>query len=157
MKTIDNKLLQILLREAECDPRKRVNYNFHEFAEDTLQRMLNVMEPGTYIQPHKHQDPDKREFFLILKGKLAVIEYTENGEISDTRILSSDGENYGVEIAPRIYHSLVVLKKNTVIFECKDGPYNSQTDKKFAPWAPAEGDAEVNAYLKKLLKRLNLA
>jgi hypothetical protein len=46
-----------------------------------------------------------------------------------------------------------VLEEDTILFECKKGPYNAKTDKLFAKWAPEE--PESNA-LQKLKKYLNL-
>ena len=61
--------LKKLKQQATYSPRLRKNYNFHKDPEDTLHRMLHAMNPGTYVQPHKHEDPDKREVFIILEGK----------------------------------------------------------------------------------------
>ena len=65
---IDSKIINHLNSIAEGSSRKRINHNFHKESSDLLQRMLNAMEPGTYIQPHKHENPEKREVFLILNG-----------------------------------------------------------------------------------------
>ena len=40
-------------------PRLRLNHNFHDDLADPINRMLNALEPGTYLQPHKHENPDK--------------------------------------------------------------------------------------------------
>lgn len=64
IKIADLKFLQKLSKEANVSPRKRKNYNFHETPEDSIQRMLNALHPDTYIRPHKHENPDKREVFV---------------------------------------------------------------------------------------------
>ena len=47
-----------LLGEASRSPRRRAIYRLHEH-EEPVQRMLNAMLPGTYVQPHKHEAPDR--------------------------------------------------------------------------------------------------
>jgi cupin fold WbuC family metalloprotein len=128
-----------------------MNHNFHRDNQDTLQRMLNAMEPFSYIQPHKHENPDKREVFLALRGRFIVIEFDEYGNISGNMLLDPLCGNYGAEIAERTYHTVIALDPDTVAYEIKDGPYIPIDDKNFAPWAPKEGSAEVPDYLTGLL------
>jgi hypothetical protein len=40
-----------------------------------------------------------------------------------------------------------VLAPDSVLFECKAGPYRPITEAELAPWAPPEGAAEVAGYL----------
>lgn len=152
MISIDSKLLDSVIAEAQASPRKRKNYNFHTDLSDTLQRMLNAMNPGTYVRPHKHEDPDKREAFIVLRGSVAVFEFSETGDVLQVEILNYAKGKYGVEFAARVWHSLVVLEPNTVVYEVKDGPYSAANDKNFAPWAPAEGGEGCDEYLAKLMK-----
>ncbi len=152
MKKIDSSFISNIVDEARKSPRKRKNYNFHEFPEDPINRMVHGMEPGTYVQPHKHENPDKREAFIILKGRVAVVEYDEYGNVSDFIMLDRDIGNFGVEISPRNWHSLICLEPDSVIYEIKDGPYNPEDDKCFAPWAPKEGDKDASKFNEKILE-----
>ncbi|MEN7548843.1 WbuC family cupin fold metalloprotein [Rapidithrix thailandica] len=151
---IDQTLLDEVCRQAEGSARKRKNYNFHTEAEDTLQRMLNALQPDTYITPHKHANPPKREAFLVLQGKLLIVEFTEEGQIADHTVLSQAEGGFGVEIPEGTYHSLIVLEPDTVIYEVKDGPYDPNSDKGFAPWAPTEEDPDALAFNARILKEL---
>lgn len=72
MKIIDKQLLDKTSEQAKQSPRLRMNYNFHERLDDPVNRLLNAMEPGSYIRPHRHLDPDKDEIFLLLRGKAVV-------------------------------------------------------------------------------------
>lgn len=148
--------LSTLKDQAKKSPRKRKNFNFHKEANDTLQRMMHAMNPGTYVQPHKHENPDKREAFIILEGKVAVVEFNETGEILSHLVLSRDLGNYGAEVPERTWHMLIALEENSVIYEVKDGPYSALDDKNFARWAPEEGSEGCRAYLNKLKKTLQL-
>jgi cupin fold WbuC family metalloprotein len=156
MKIIDKTILDNLCQEALASSRKRKNLNYHEELSDTLQRLLNAMQSGTYIQPHKHENPDKREVFIILQGKLLLVCYNDTGEITNHIILDSTTGNYGAEIPAKTWHSIIILKPNTVVFEVKDGPYEPINDKNFAAWAPKEGDKECENYNRKILEKLGI-
>lgn len=156
MIAINNELLFALSDEAASSKRKRKNYNFHKEPQARIQRMLNAMEPGTYVRPHKHEDPDKLEVFFCIKGRIAVIEWTEQGEIIRIEILDPLLGNYGVEVPARTWHSLVSLEAGSVAWEVKDGPYDPADDKHFAPWAPAEGDPDAEVWLNDLIRKADL-
>jgi cupin fold WbuC family metalloprotein len=154
---IDRHLTDKITEQAIVSPRKRKNYNFHRFPEDTLQRLLNAMEPGTYVHPHKHENPDKREAFLVLAGTLLVVEFDEMGNITDHIILNRELGNFGTEIAERTYHSIISLEKGSVAYEAKDGPYDPTDDKFFASWAPPENSPECASYISSILMKLNIS
>ena len=154
MKLIDRKLLNDTTAKATASPRKRMNHNFHEDYADPINRMLNAMEPGTYIQPHKHEDPDKREVFMILSGTLAIILFDHKGNVSGHYILNHEKGVYALEIEPSVWHMVISLEPGTVMYEIKDGPYAPMTDKNFAPWAPKEGSSDCSSYLQTILKTI---
>ena len=154
---IDLNLLDKTSQKARISPRLRMNYNFHSGPEDTLQRMLNAMEPGTYIRPHKHEHPDKREVFFALKGTLCVVEFEDDGQIRDYTLLSPGADCVGAEIPERTFHTVISLETGSVAYEIKDGPYIPIEDKNFAAWAPPEGTTEAMVYLEQLIARLNLS
>ena len=153
---IDNRLLDKTTALARISPRRRMNYNFHTDYTDTLQRLLNAMEPLSYIQPHKHEDPDKREVFFSLRGRIAVIEFDELGNITDHTLLDPSNGNFGAEIPERKFHTIISLDPGTVAYELKDGPYSPIDDKNFASWAPKEGNAKAEEYLLKLLEETGI-
>ena len=156
MISINKDFVEKLSVIAKQKERKRTNHNFHSEGTDPLQRMLNALEPDSYVQPHKHENPDKREVFIILTGKLAVLEFNDNGEISGFVILSTETGNYAVEIPERTWHTIIALEPGTVVYEVKDGPYDPLIDKNFAKWAPEEGSAHVTEYMNSLVKKLEL-
>jgi len=153
MKIVSSKLLSELSQKAALLPRKRLNLNFHEELTDPINRMLNAFEPGTYIQPHKHENPDKREVFIILKGALVVVIYDESGNPIDFVLLDPQKGTYAIEIPPRVWHSVISLESGTVVYEIKDGPYLPISDKNFASWAPKEGDPNCDEYLARLTEK----
>jgi cupin fold WbuC family metalloprotein len=153
---IDSQLLDKTSAKAKTSQRRRMNFNFHKEYSDTFQRLLNAIEPLSYIQPHKHEDPDKREVFFVLRGRIVVIEFDELGNIADHILLDPLTGNFGAEIPERTYHTIIALDPGTVAYEVKDGPYSPIDDKNFALWAPREGEPGAEEYLKETLKKLGV-
>jgi cupin fold WbuC family metalloprotein len=153
---INSSLVKRISREALVSSRLRKNCNFHPTLDDLLQRMLNALEPGTYVQPHKHENPDKVEVFIVLSGKLLVVEFEDDGTIREHTVLSHNEEAFGVEIPAKTWHSIIALEPGTVIFEVKNGPYSPVNDKDFAPWAPKEGAPGCAEYIEATIKKCGL-
>lgn len=126
---------------------------FHRGPEDRVHRMLNALQVGTYVRPHRHRSPPKPEAWIVLRGELLFVTFFDDGEIDDALTLSADGEHFGVDLVPGRYHTLAALKPDTVIYEVKSGPYDPKDDKEFAPWSPEEDSEDASAYLEELLQR----
>lgn len=154
---IDRQLVCSVTDEAKRSQRLRKNYNFHTDYADPVNRMLNAFEPGTYVRPHKHESPDKCEVFLVLHGRALAVQFNDRGEIVEHAILDNDSGIYGVEFAPRVWHTIVSLAEGTVLYEIKPGPYAPLDDKNFASWAPRDGSQETNSYLNSILLKLGLS
>ncbi|MDR1170878.1 MAG: WbuC family cupin fold metalloprotein [Bacteroidales bacterium] len=154
MIVINDILIEPVIDMASASSRRRMNYNFHSRLDDPLQRMLNCLQPGTYIQPHKHENPDKCEAFILLKGKVLVVEFNNDGQVASHALLQAGTGTYGAEIAPRVFHCIIALEPDSAIYEVKNGPYSPLDDKNFAPWAPREGTEGCRTYLEQLVKRL---
>jgi len=144
---ITDELFDKVANQATISPRKRSNHNFHELSE-VYQRFLNVLTKGTYVQPHKHQNPPKPETFIALKGELGFLIFDDFGTITDKYLLSDKGPIHGIDIQPGVWHGLVTLSDVCVCFEGKAGPYDPKEDKFFAAWAPTEADDERFAMIK---------
>jgi len=147
---VSEKSLSELSQKAALLPRKRLNLNFHEDLADPINRMLNAIEPGTYLQPHKHENPDKREVFIVLRGSLIVVIFDNSGDPVDFVLLDPQKGNHAIEVPPGVWHSVISLKSGTVVYEIKDGPYQQISDKNFASWAPKEGHPDCDKYLQEL-------
>lgn len=154
MKIINSEAIRNLSRKAENSPRKRVNICLHESSDDVCQRMINALEPETYVQPHRHENPDKDELFIVLRGSAVMIEFDDNGAVTGHGVLDARKGVYAVEVPPRVFHTLICLEKGTVCAEIKQGPYTAADDKNFAPWAPKEGDPGTAEYNEELLKKI---
>ncbi|WP_295456786.1 WbuC family cupin fold metalloprotein [uncultured Thiodictyon sp.] len=150
MKLITNPLLEQIIREAQASPRQRKNYNFHPSDESRCNRLLNALEPGTYIRPHRHLDPEKEELMVLLRGSMGLIFFDDAGQVTATARLTVGSDVFGIDIAAGQYHSLVCLESGTVFLEAKAGPYRLFLGEELAPWAPAEQDAEAAGYRARL-------
>ena len=139
--------MDALLRKASESPRRRAILSPHS-EEDPINYFYNALMPGTYVQPHKHEDKD--EYFQILKGDILVVIFDDNGKVRQTDWLSSDNA-ISCKIQPGEWHTVVAIKPS-VILEVKAGPYNPDTAKIFAPWAPQEGDPDCDQYIDNLVK-----
>ena len=136
---IDNILLDSLFEQAKLSERKRMNYDLRTSAEDTSQRMLNALLPGTVVPIHRHEDTT--ETVVCLKGRLEeiiyeeVVEYSREEtsrteevvrkvsfkEVSRHLICPAEGL-YGAQIPVGAWHTIQVIEPS-VIFEAKDGAY----------------------------------
>ena len=85
MKVIDQILLEKVSADAKVSPRLRMNYNFHQSLEDKCLRFLNAVEPGTEVPIHKH--PTKDESFVILRGRVRVSSYDDEGNVVESCVL----------------------------------------------------------------------
>lgn len=149
-----SSFMDSVLNEAFQSQRKRKNFNFHENLSDNPNRFFNAMAKGTYVTPHRHLHPPKPESFVVLRGKIGFLIFSDEGHVENTFVLSSpdqdDANPCGIDLKPGIWHSLLVLGESALIFEVKPGPYEPSTDKDFAPWAPGEGDPDAMDYLNRM-------
>ena len=121
MKIIDEQLLNEVSTQAKCSPRLRMNYNFHQSLDEKCHRFLNAVEPGTEVPIHRH--PTKDETFVILRGKVRVTTHREDGSIIDDVVLCNEDGRYGVNIPKGVWHTIEAMEPDSVIFECKEGPF----------------------------------
>ncbi len=154
MHIIDRNLLDNLSAEARANPRLRKNYNIHPSDDFCCHRLLNAIEPGSYIRPHRHLDPVKDETFVILRGKLAVFTFDEEGKVVFQTLLAAGGETIAIDIPHGVFHTAVSLDLGTIFFEAKAGPYVPIAEAEKAHWSPVDGSPAVAGYLDALIARL---
>ena len=118
---IDKKLLDKVTEQAKVSPRLRMNYNFHQSLDEKCHRFLNAVEPGTEVPIHKH--PTKDETFVILRGKVRVTTHNDDGSIIEDYVLCPEEGKYGVNIPKGVWHTIEAIDPDSVIFECKEGPF----------------------------------
>ena len=121
MKLIDKQLLDDVSRQAQKSDRLRMNYNFHQSLDDKCHRFLNAVEPGTKVEIHRH--PTKDESFVLLRGKVRVNTYNDDGTVIESVVLCPEEGLYGVDIPKGVWHNVESLESGSVFFECKEGPF----------------------------------
>jgi cupin fold WbuC family metalloprotein len=115
--------------------------------EDPVHRLLNAVEPGTYIRPHRHLHPPKDETYVVVRGALGLVLFDAVGAVAAARRLSAGaGGTFGVDIPAGVLHTVVALEAGTVFFEVKAGPYVPPSGDDVPTWAPAEGEPGAAAY-----------
>lgn len=143
---IDNILLDSLLEQACASERLRMNKDMRTSVDDTSQRMLNALQPGTVVPIHRHRETS--ETVICLKGRLIEIIYEEvieflhdetshTGEVLKKRSMREVSRHllcpveglYGIQIPAGAWHTIEVLEPS-VIFEAKNGA--------FAPASPED-------------------
>jgi len=147
---IDQAILDLVTTQARASPRKRKNLNFHANEADASHRLLNAIEPGSYVLPHRHLDAAKDESILILRGRLGAVLFDEAGRVVERGVLQPGGPNVMLNVPHGTFHTVLALESGTVFFEAKAGPYLPLSAAERAPWAPQEGEPGAAAYLEGL-------
>ena len=150
MKLVTAELLHQLTESARTSPRLRKNHNLHLADESRCHRLLNAIEPASYIRPHRHLDPEKDEAFILLSGRLGIILFSDAGEVTESVILSRQGGILVADVPSGVFHTAVSLEPGTVFFEAKAGPYLPLMEAETAVWAPSDGDGAAARYLEHL-------
>ena len=78
---IDIVLLDSLTDQAKASPRLRMNLDLRNSAEDTSQRMLNAIEPGSVVPIHRHKKTS--ETLVVLRGRIVEEFYNDAGECTE--------------------------------------------------------------------------
>ena len=128
---MDMKITQTILDEltakAKESPRLRMNLDLRDSAEDTSQRMLNAIEPGSPLPIHRHQKTS--ETVVCIRGRLVEEFYDDLERICTERIeLSPGGPIVALNIPAGQWHTVHALESGTVILEIKNGKYEPLSD-----------------------------
>lgn len=117
---INKDLIDKLFVEAKENPRLRQNLDLRTSSEDSSQRMLNALLPGTLVPIHRH--PNSTENVFLLCGKLVEVIYDEDGNEKERILLDPVAGSYGCVVPQGAWHTVGVLEPS-VIYEAKDGKY----------------------------------
>ena len=119
---INKELLNNLTEQAKVNPRLRQHYDLRDSENDTSQRMLNAIEPGTVIPIHRH--PDTSEDVVVLRGMAEEVLFDDNGQETARYQLIPGGDIPAIHVPKGQWHTLRSLQPGTVIFESKNGKYD---------------------------------
>jgi cupin fold WbuC family metalloprotein len=140
---VGNATLAEMATQAVRSERKRVHLLLHDGHGDQVQRLIIVMQVGTYVRPHHH--PEQWEMLVLLQGRGDLLRFDGNGQIASRSEISASAQV--AQIPAGMWHSFWVAEPGTAIMEVKPGPYRPS---EFAAWAPPEGDGRVAEFLRQL-------
>ncbi|MEA9598540.1 WbuC family cupin fold metalloprotein [Polynucleobacter sp. AP-Sanab-80-C2] len=158
MKLFSSNYLSDLLNTARQSKRLRAHANLHQSHQDPCQRLFNALNSGSYIRPHRHSLDPKDECLMAIKGLFSLIIFSNCGVINSITIFGSEKYSEekviasGVEVPAGVWHTVISLTHESILFEVKSGPFDPSLAKELAPWAPEEGGANAPQYLS-LLKQ----
>jgi cupin fold WbuC family metalloprotein len=127
---LDESQISDLASEAETAPRRRTHLLLHSGPQ--VQRLMIVLQPGSYIRPHHHSQ--QWELLVLLQGRGNLLSFDGSGCLADRMELSRSAQV--AQIPAGVWHGFVVLENDTAVLEIKPGPYRPN---EFADWAPEEG------------------
>lgn len=141
-------------RDARSNLRGRECHLLHASHDDPLQRMLNALQPASFIRPHRHPSPGGAESVILLQGVVGIVVFEDDGSFRDDDLIVLDHRtgHLGADIRAGAWHTVVALEPDTVFFEAKAGPYDPDKTEP-APWTPEEGSPEAMEYLDRLVGR----
>ena len=118
---LDNKFFDGIQEQAENSPRRRMNYDLRTSAEDSSQRMINVLMSDTVVPIHRHTETS--ETVVVCRGAIREEFYDDQGHKTEEFILRAGGECPAIQAPKGVFHTTVCLEDGSVIFEAKDGAY----------------------------------
>lgn len=157
MLCVDGILLDGLTEQARRSPRLRMNHNFHPADAAACHRLLNAIEPGSYIRPHRHLDPEKDETFVLIRGTLGILTFSDDGAVVSSALLKARTDVCIATIPHGIWHTALSLETGTIFFEAKAGPYLPFTEQEKSPWAPEDSSPAAPAYFNDLCARFSVS
>ena len=140
---ITQAILDDLTAKAKASPRRRMNLDLRNGADDQSQRMLNAIEPDSVVPIHRHQKTS--ETVVCLRGRV-VEEYYQELKVDSLKLkdssevqrlsvqkvqeieLSPNGPVLALNIPAGQWHTLRSLESGSVILEVKDGKFEPLQD-----------------------------
>ena len=110
-----------LSQQAKESPRLRQAFDLRTTPNDSSQRILNAVEPGTILPIHRHRG--STETIIVLRGKVVQHYYDDNGNKTASYELAPNSAQVGMSVPVGQWHALESLEEGSVIFESKDGAY----------------------------------
>jgi cupin fold WbuC family metalloprotein len=148
---IDQNFISDMEIKARQYDSKKLRYCFHENENSDMQEMLFVMPHSGYARPHKHNEV--AETHVVIDGSGICVLLDECGEIIEA-FRTSREDNFIYRISKGIYHMVIPVSEQMVIYEVREGKFDSTTNC-FPSWAPDTNDSEkVGLYMEAFKKRL---
>lgn len=127
---INSVILDELTARAKVSPRLRMNMDLRNSSEDSSQRMLNAIEPGSVMPIHRHKESS--ETCVCIRGHFEEYLYDSEGQLTEIVDMVPGGVVLNIEKGQ--WHSLKCLESGTVLLEAKDGAYRPLDEDEI--WSP---------------------
>ena len=119
---ITKTVLDDLIAQAKASPRLRMNMDLRNGPEDSSQRMLNAIEPGSPLPIHRHKYTS--ETVVCLRGRFVEEFYDDLERVcTDAIELTPGGPNFLVNVPAGQWHTVRALESGSVLLEMKDGKW----------------------------------
>jgi cupin fold WbuC family metalloprotein len=145
--------LDTMISDANDSVRKRQHRNTHRSFDEKCQRLMNAIGVESYIAPHRHLLDPKSECLIAVRGLFAAVIFSDNGNVEQIEFFGTEkfkNLSVGLELPLGVWHTVVAITHGSALFEVKEGPFYPKKAKEFAPWAPSEGSADAQDYLRQL-------
>lgn len=143
MVLIDDDLLDRTSEKALRAPRLRMNHNFHTREDEPVNRLLNAMEPGTYLPVHRHTAPPKSESDRRAQRAPRRVRFRRPGTNRATGGRRSVARRVWVRHRSGRMARVARARAGNGRFRGQAGPYVPVGAVDLAPWTPAADDAEA--------------
>lgn len=146
---VTKELIEAMLKWSRLHNNQDLRVCLHKDTEDEFHQMIVLQHNGRYRRPHKHT---RAESCHIVKGKIMVILFHDNGSIKECMIL--DPVRMPISrIGANQWHINVPLSSIVIFHESKGGPFVKHTTE-FPVWAPSE-ERKGSTYQHTLIKKIN--
>ena len=139
-----------LLRNKNNQKDLKSRVCVHDNNKELIHEMFVFHKKGAYVRPHKHLN--KLESFMILKGEIKLIIFSDKGKIIKKIEMGdlSSNKPFFYKMKKNYFHTQII-KKDTLFKEVTNGPFKKNKTL-MANWSP-----EIQNFkeIKKFLKFIN--
>ena len=135
--------------QAEDSIRRRAVVEFHDNYEQIPQVFCNILMFDTFIDVHTHELDGSDEYILICEGRIGVLCFDEELNVSDKTVLDAQNDSKCVKIKANELHTVVCLSKSAMILEIKNTPYDKNIAKKIYAAEPMLNSKHITLELLK--------
>ncbi|MBF0436082.1 MAG: cupin fold metalloprotein, WbuC family [Magnetococcales bacterium] len=149
--TIERSDIEDLKRKAIGNERGRCRICIHAGANDPVHEMFIALRGGAFDRPHAHRG--KRESFLMVDGRMAVVLFRADASIDQVIHLHAGGPcSYYHLAVSGLVHATVILE-TAVFLEITQGPFDPG-DSFYPDWSPEYGTPGADAFSYRLRQHL---
>ena len=119
--------INYLINKSNQSKENKSRLCLHKNLDSKIHQMMIFHKKNHLVRPHKHLSTD--ESYLIIKGKMKVVFFNNNGKVEKTVLLSSDLKSnpFYIQIPKNTFHNQIFLK-DTIFLEIKNGPFRKKND-----------------------------